>query len=601
MGVPQASLYSMNVIKTEEKVAKSKTKDSEFDVSEIVAWIKLYWPLICLVLFFSLFYLVYIHFFTADLGRHIVNGREIVSGGLVGILNPGAVFKTNYYSFTQTDFPFTNHHWLFGVIVFYLHQIGGFSLLTLANTTLNTLAFIFILAVAINTATKTQKENHIHPGKKQLTVWVVTTVGFLLLPLLSHRTEIRPESVSILFFSLYYFLFRSLLIQKKKWLMPLVLFLQIVWTNTHLFFILGPLLAGYFLFERLLTLVFDKSKKSRFFLKTVDAIFSDSVAKFWISLFIGLCAVGILNPNGVKGLLAPLTIFNNYAYRVAENQSTFFMINYGSQVTFHSFVVLCSFFVLLLGIFSLWNKKDNKENSGENYGVKIAQLFLVLTFALLANKINRLTPFFAIIAIPFIVKNSSNFIEKNWEKYKNKFQNTVFTMVGSTTIFILFIIVLQTKIFLPKIELLGLGLLPETQNAAQFFIQNNLRGPIFNNYDIGGYLAYNLFPQEKLFLDNRPEAYSAEFLVDEYLQSLIDEKTWQKVSDKYNLNVIFFYRHDQIDGAQQFLFNRITDPDWVPVYVDGYALILVKNSEPNKKIIEKFELPKEIFGMNPNK
>jgi len=82
------------------------------------------------------------------------------------------------------------------------------------------------------------------------------------------------------------------------------------------------------------------------------------------------------------------------------------------------------------------------------------------------------------------------------------------------------------------------------------------------------------------------------------LASLIDEKVWQQISEKYNINVIFFYRHDQIDGAQQFLYQRVQDPDWVPVYVDGFVLILVKNDDQNKEIIEKFKLPQEMFVMN---
>ncbi len=561
VGVPQASLYSMNVIKT-------------------------YWPLILLVLFFSLFYLVYVNFFTADLGRHIVNGQEIVAGGIAGIFNSGAIFKTNYYSFTQTDFPFTNHHWLFGVIVFYLHEIGGFNFLTWFNTVFNILAFIFILATATKITEKTGE-------KRQFAVWVTTIVGFLLLPLLTHRTEIRPESVSLLLFSLYYYLFRSLLIRKKKWVVFFVLLLQILWTNTHLFFILGPLLAGYFMFERMLVLFFENQKKIT---ESFRIIISDSLVRFWFGLLASLFAVGLFNPNGIKGLLAPLTIFNNYAYRVAENQSTFFMINYGSQVIFYGFAIVCSFFAFMLGIYSLLQKK----NSNENYGKRIAQFILVVIFATFTNKINRLTPFFSVIALPFLVSNLVPILQNIWNKNKKKLQNTVITMICSTLFFILILIIIKLKIFLPQIEKIGTGLPPGIQNAAHFFIQNDLHGPVFNNYDIGGYLAYNLFPQEKLFIDNRPEAYSADFLTQEFLLSFTDETVWQKVSDKYNLNVIFFYRHDQIDGAQQFLFNRVTDSNWVPVYVDGYALILVKNSESNKKIIEKFKLPENIFVMNSN-
>ena len=47
--------------------------------------------------------------------------------------------------------------------------------------------------------------------------------------------------------------------------------------------------------------------------------------------------------------------------------------------------------------------------------------------------------------------------------------------------------------------------LPEINASADFFKTENIKGSIFNNYDIGGYLIFNLFPNQKLFVDNRPE------------------------------------------------------------------------------------------------
>ena len=58
----------------------------------------------------------------------------------------------------------------------------------------------------------------------------------------------------------------------------------------------------------------------------------------------------------------------------------------------------------------------------------------------------------------------------------------------------------------------GIGLAKDDQKAAEFFKKENIQGPIFNNYDIGGYLIYYLYPGQKVFVDNRPEVYPKEFL-----------------------------------------------------------------------------------------
>ncbi|GIK84177.1 MAG: hypothetical protein BroJett025_07990 [Patescibacteria group bacterium] len=404
------------------------------------------------------------------------------------------------------------------------------------------------------------------------------------MPLLTHRDEVRPESISLLFFSLYYFLFSSGLILKKKWLFAIILGIQIIWVNSHLFFILGPLLAGYFLFERVLTLLFGNSKNR------VRLLFTDKKIRLWFALTFGLFAVSIVNPNGLAGALAPLQIFNNYAYRVAENQSTFFMIKYGANVLLYSYFIAISFIALLLTLCTLRNKEVP-------LGKRIAQLLLLTPFIFLANKINRMSPFFAVLVIPFIVQVCHKFINHLYEKHKQKFQDSIFIMGGSTVTCIVLILVLKLGFFVPHISMIGAGVLSDTYIPAHFFLENNLHGPVFNNYDIGGYLAYNLFPKEKLFLDNRPEAYAGEFLTDEYLAALKDEAVWKSLVQKYQLNVIFFLRHDQIDGAQQFLYNRVTDPEWVPVFVDDFVLILVKNSEQNKSVIDRYKLPQELFVM----
>ncbi|MBU1017152.1 hypothetical protein KJ678_03275 [Patescibacteria group bacterium] len=64
----------------------------------------------------------------------------------------------------------------------------------------------------------------------------------------------------------------------------------------------------------------------------------------------------------------------------------------------------------------------------------------------------------------------------------------------------------------------------------------------------------------------------------------------------YKFNTIYFYRHDITPWAQPFLIKRLGDINWVPVYVDDFVLIMVKNNGENKNIIDKYELPKSIFG-----
>ena len=57
---------------------------------------------------------------------HLKNGELLLSstapGGTVW-----ALLHTNFYSYSQPDLEFVNHHWLAGVIFFLVWKAGGFS------------------------------------------------------------------------------------------------------------------------------------------------------------------------------------------------------------------------------------------------------------------------------------------------------------------------------------------------------------------------------------------------------------------------------------------------------------------------------------------
>jgi hypothetical protein len=90
----------------------------------------------------------------------------------------------------------------------------------------------------------------------------------------------------------------------------------------------------------------------------------------------------------------------------------------------------------------------------------------------------------------------------------------------------------------------GFGLKKDVNLSAEFFKKEKIQAPIFNNYDIGGYLIYHPFPEEKVFVDNRPEAYPASFFEKIYVSMQNDEKIWRKKDEIYNFNVIIFSYRD---------------------------------------------------------
>ena len=81
-----------------------------------------------------------IHLVTADLGRHIANGRAL--------LTQGAVIDSNFYSYSFPETAFVNHHWASGLVFYWFHQAAGFIGLSYLHMALTTGAFglIFLLS-----------------------------------------------------------------------------------------------------------------------------------------------------------------------------------------------------------------------------------------------------------------------------------------------------------------------------------------------------------------------------------------------------------------------------------------------------------------------
>ena len=141
----------------------------------------------------------------------------------------------------------------------------------------------------------------------------------------------------------------------------------------------------------------------------------------------------------------------------------------------------------------------------------------------------------------------------------------------------------------------GIGLKEGVQGSAEFFLKERISGPILNNYDIGGYLIYALYPKRRVFVDNRPEAYPAAFFRGTYVPLQEKEERWQEEQKRHGFNCIFFYRHDLTPWAQDFLVRRVQDPAWAPVYVDDDAILFLRRGGPNESTIRQCELPQSMF------
>jgi MFS family permease len=489
-----------------------------------------------------------------DLGRHLKNGQLFVQNLWIP--------THNLYSYTYPDYPFVNHHWGTGVIFYLIEQVTGFSGLTLAFIVLSLVTLLLFFDLAVRYASFA----------------LAAPIALLVIPVLITRHEVRPEVFSYLLSGV----FLQVLLGYKygklslRWLFLLPL-LEIFWVNLHIYFFVGFILLGVFLLESFIVFLLKKDRDS-----------SDHLKGLAIAFLLTLLAA-CLNPSGFTGASYPFLILKGYEVPVIENYSVRAVLSEG--ITFLPFV----YFVIVFGLLCLSSLyaviKAPRTLSPAN-------LLLTVFFSMLAWWAIRNFAFFAYFALPLTAMNLKHLLSGE-EKVSSS--RGMFKLSAALVVIVVVLILIKPVYLLssgrgPR----GVGLEEANDAAADFFIKENLQGPIYNNYDVGAYLIYYLYPAHRVFIDNRPEAYPTSFFRDVYLPLHLDEEKWQSVRSLHGFNVLFFNHRDRSSWGEQFMIRRLLDPAWAPVYFDKHVLILLRRNGPNQSTVTKYELPKERILQQSN-
>lgn len=468
-------------------------------------------------IFYGLFLSHKINLVTADLGRHLINGQIF--------WDKGKILTTNYYSYTQVGFEVFNHHWLAGAVFYKIWQAGGFVGLQLFFIILSVASFAIMFWIGVNSGN----------------ILLATLLVLPAISLLAERMEIRPEALTYFFVSCFFLILTKYQNSRWVWLLPL---LQLFWVNSHIYFFLGPLLIVCFLLGK---------------------------PSYKLLALLVICSlITLINPFGFRGVIEPLTIFNNYGYRLAENQPIRLIEKLIPNRNYLIFKLMFLTLWLSFGYVAVKLKKIPVTNLLIAVGISIAGWLALRNLAL-----------FGLLAGPIMVMNFSMAVKNN--------QNQSFLAV--TLLAVAIAVFSLTNRF-------GLGLEPGNSKAMEFFKEQNLSGPIFNNYDIGSFLIFYLFPKEPVFVDNRPEAYPAEFFKQVYVPMQEKESVWQEQLKKYQFNAIIFSINDYTPWGQQFLISRVKDPEWAVVFADFRVIIFLRRNDQNQPIIDKFEVPQERFRIS---
>jgi tetratricopeptide (TPR) repeat protein len=431
------------------------------------------------------------------------------------------------------------YEWLFDTILYRFISLFGFSSYK-----------IFVGGIAI-----------IHIGifylllRKIFQTPVISSIGvsvFYFL-LVSSFFVGRPQIIADTFFLIEIYVTLLFLVKNKN-VLYLLLPVAYIWGNFHPSIVLG---LAYLLAQIVITAcMFIQTKELRWLHTT----------KILSLFFIGMCILSILPPEGIMGYQY-IFIIGKYAHVFYQNIIEWFPLTRlfadGMLYIFFTLPFFC------MSCYLIYKKKL--------YHVLIWMipiLFLIpYGFTALRNT------FFGYLGISILV---------GWLLSRISFRRyslRLFVGLGGVVIYIILIWATINRISSISIAY------PE--KAVAFLKQYTFEGNMFNDYNYGGYLAYQLYPRYKVFVDGRTDLFLCCELPGYFsLQQKITlpDKEFGRLVTEYFSKYKISYAVLELKGDD--LGVRISqilvqDPNWVLVYWDDGHDIFVRKGT-NKSIVTTF-------------
>jgi len=436
-------------------------------------------------------------------------------------------------------------------------------------------------------------------------------LAILAIPKIAYRTAPRADLfTTVLFAALLSVLWRHYQGRRAPlWLVPLIF---IVWANTHLGFIAGfALLIAYVMLELADSLVAERRDAARTRLHSA-----------WPWLMAAVPAT-LLNPWHVK-------IFRALYLQERDMSSQENIIAEWRHVPLNAATVAEAF---------RWRNPD----SGYYWLLVLAVLaaavaikrkyfgpaLLLLGAAVLSLRHIRFQALFAIVTIviaaPFLAgifaarpasastpgpraqrrrKQSQKPAARlpSLDRYRAAFTTTMLVCaIGLLGIRFYDLMSERSYLLGGGIQLSGVGLSSwYPVRAADFVRRQQLPGNLFHDYNLGGFLAFELGPQYPDYIDGRAIPFGS--LRTErraLMRQSPDSPAWQDEADRRQINTLIFSlaRYWGLDAGT--LRQFCTSTNWKPVYLDDVSIVLVRNRPENLSWINRFPVDCQTVKFEP--
>lgn len=467
----------------------------------------------------------------SDLWWHLRAGEET--------LRQGRPLTVDLFSSTRYGETWINHSWLSQLGMYGLFKVGGYFGLGFGVAAIATLSMLFVYLQMQGNAIL----------KAFILVFASTIASMVWSP--------RPQLISLILFG---FLSYLLYLYKWKrrnylWMLP-VLFL--LWANLHGGYVLGLLIIGTLVAGEIFNRVLGYSGVETVSIKGLAQII------VWTGLSVLVVAI---NPNGTAMWTIP---FRTVGVGVLQD-----FISEWASPDFHAIAQQSLLWLLTVTIITLALSKLRVDGY---------ELIAFCGFAYLAFLARRNYGPFAMVTAPILSRHlqevlsawrqrtqpalasyfEGNFLEKfrsrgnwnpplRWRVLINSFLILLFSIAAIAKLAVVTspeLVARYMQQFYPV-------------QAVDWIKRNRPPGGLFNEYNWGGYLTWNL-REYPVFVDGRTDLYNDDLLM-EYLQVMAGDGDWEQLLRENQINLIL------IDDQSALGRVLLEHPGWARVYQDSIA------------------------------
>jgi len=485
-----------------------------------------------------------------DLGWQLAGGRWVAEHH--------RFFSTDVFSYTAAGQP-----WIYPVgsqlLLYAIYRLGGYVLLSWfgAGACVATVALLLRRGSAFTAA-----------------------IAIVAIPLIAERTGPRAEMFTVILFAAYLtILWENYQSGRARlWLLPL---LMIAWVNLHLGFIAGIALIVGFIGLELLEILSSAERRSAAFRRLRQA-------SPW---FAATAAATLVNPWG-WGLYRALVRQNRamalHSQVFAEwGKARFHWSALGafSQQPMQNSLDLVAVIVLLTVAIALLQRR-----------LGAAILLVGAMYATMRHvRMEALTACVVIVVGGSILRDMIPLVWSRIPSGRLRFAGAMVAVAMVAAVASVRGADFATdRVYLESNAKanFGAGLswwFP--QRAAAFIERENLPVQVFNNFDEGGFVVWQLGQRYQDYIDGRSIPFGEQGLLREHelVTAPVDSSTWQQAADRYNINTMILQLDTtEIEFAQ--LQDLCYSKNWRPVYLDEVSVVLVRQKPETEELINRLQI-----------